>query len=663
MPVIWIPEQNRKIAVTAGTKLLDALKQHGVYPDAPCGGNGKCGKCRVLADGVQVLACRTAVDRDMTVELPHREGLRILQESVCTEYTLAPLQEGALLAFDIGTTSVVCFLLDGKTGAELAKSSIQNPQVVFGGDVISRIQAALRGELGRLTDLIRNTMRELIQNVCGEAGIPPGKIGVVSVVGNPAMQQFLLGIDPVNLAQIPFAPVLTEAKAVPCAEILPICPNARLLIVPNIAGFLGADTIGCLLATRLNEQEEMTLLVDIGTNGEMVLGNKDRMVACATAAGPALEGANIQFGMRAAAGAIDHVWLEEGEIRYSVIGGGGARGICGSGLIDAVALGIKLGLINKRGRIQNEDHIFRLTEDIFLSQEDIRQLQMAKGAICAGITLLAKHLGLEVSDIQKVQLAGAFGSFLTPENACRIGLLPEELLEKIEAVGNAAGSGAKLLACDQAMLPLAQKLKEKVEFLELASLPAFPKTFAKAMNFREEDPMLRWLEKAKQLGFEEAVALDPRTLVAREDVRSMCAADKCGAYNKNWTCPPAVGTIEECQQTMGQYRRGILLQSVGYMTKDIDSKCYRETERRHMENFHAFAEAIRREYPRALCLGAGGCRVCRSCAYPEPCRFSERAVSSMEGYGLFVTQVCRDAGVPYHHGERTITYTACVLYE
>lgn len=174
--------------------------------------------------------------------------------------------------------------------------------------------------------------------------------------------------------------------------------------------------------------------------------------------------------------------------------------------------------------------------------------------------------------------------------------------------------------------------------------------------------MTAWIEKAKAMGFDEAAPLDPKGLTAREDVRAMCAADKCGAYNKNWTCPPACGTVEECQQKMRQYEHGILLQSIGHMRKAVDSKCYRETERRHMQNFYAFAEVLRKCHPEALCLGAGGCRVCKQCAYPESCRFPERAMSSMEGYGLFVTQVCRDAGVPYYHGEKTITYTACILY-
>ena len=174
--------------------------------------------------------------------------------------------------------------------------------------------------------------------------------------------------------------------------------------------------------------------------------------------------------------------------------------------------------------------------------------------------------------------------------------------------------------------------------------------------------MIQWIEQAKLFGFDTAVAIDPQQLQTREDVRSMCAADKCGAYLKNWTCPPAIGTIKECQARMHRFRRGILLQTVGHGAKTIDSRCYRETEQRHIKNFYAFADEIRRAYPNALCLGAGGCRICPRCTYPEPCRYPEKAISSMEGYGLFVTQVCRDAGVPYHHGEKTITYTACILF-
>lgn len=171
------------------------------------------------------------------------------------------------------------------------------------------------------------------------------------------------------------------------------------------------------------------------------------------------------------------------------------------------------------------------------------------------------------------------------------------------------------------------------------------------------------LEKcAGELGFDTVARFDPAILEARLDVREMCSSDKCSIYGKNWGCPPHCGTVEECQQKMRSYSRGILLQTIGHMTKAIDSRCYRETERRHLEHFYTLADMVRKEYPNALCLGAGGCRVCNKCAYPEPCRFPEKRLSSMEGYGLFVTQVCRGTGVPYHYGERTISYTSCVLY-
>ena len=233
---------------------------------------------------------------------------------------------------------------------------------------------------------------------------------------------------------------------------------------------------------------DVTLMVDIGTNGEMVLGNRERMTACSTAAGPALEGAKIKFGMRGAPGAINHVWVENGSLRCSVIGGGTAAGICGSGLIDAVACLLELGLLNARGRLLTSEEldgerIVRLTDSVYVTQNDIREVQMAKGAIAAGISLMARELGIEISQIGSVLLAGAFGSFLRPESACRIGLLPAELLGKITAVGNAAGSGAKMMACSKEEFARTDELIAQIEFIELASLPGFQREFAKNMRF------------------------------------------------------------------------------------------------------------------------------------------------------------------------------------
>lgn len=657
---ITVLPQEQNIEAAAGENLLQVLRGAGLAPDAPCAGKGTCGKCKVLLDGTEVLACQTVVNADMVVTLLQSGGRQILTAGLATKAAVAPLRKGYFLAFDIGTTTVAGYLLDQVTGAVLASESAPNPQAAFGADVISRIQCAFKGDMNILTNVIRSCVDILAHSLCQKMGVMPAQVGVISIVGNPAMQQLFLGISPENLAQIPFAPVLTEAETVNACTYLPAFTNALLLIVPDISGFVGADTLAGVLATDIYQQEELTLLVDIGTNGEMVLGNRHRMVACSTAAGPALEGANIQFGMGGRVGAIDHVWLEKGEIQYSVIGGGDAVGICGSGLIDAVAVALDQGLLNERGRILTEDHLFHLTEQLYLTQDDIRQVQMAKGAIAAGISLMAAHLGVAPEDIQHVYLAGAFGTYMRPASACRIGLLPAELETKIQAVGNAAGSGAIALAVSAPQLRQAEKLVSQIEFLELASVPGFQRCFATQMRF--DTAQTYWIRKACALGFATAVPLDISTLKPRQDVRDMCSADKCGAYGKNWTCPPHCGTLDQCADKMSRYSRGILLQTVGQTQKTIDTKAYRLTEQRHMENFHALAQLLREVFPDALCLGSGGCRICKQCAYPENCRFPAQACASMEGYGLFVTQVCKDNGCQYYHGEKTITYTACILF-
>ena len=468
--------------------LLDVLRTHGLAPEAPCGGHGTCGKCKVLVDGKEQLACQTVVERDMTVTLPEKaEKTNVLEAGLDVTVPMNPVKPGYLLAFDIGTTTVVGYLLD-EQGRELASSSMLNPQEPFGADVISRIQLALNGETDAMTACIREGLSKLTKESCEKAGVEPSQIGVVSVVGNPCMQQLFLGMSVKNLATVPFAPSITKSNMKPAKDVVPLWENAVLLTPPDISGYVGADTMGCILSTRMYAGDAITLMVDIGTNGEMALGNRTRMTACSTAAGPALEGAKIKFGMRGAPGAIDHVWVEDGKIRCSVIGGGEAKGICGSGLIDAVASLLELGLLNARGRLLTDEEVdgerlARLTDTVYITQNDIREVQMAKGAIAAGISLMARELGLEISQIDKVLLAGAFGSFLKPESACRIGLLPAELLEKITAVGNAAGSGAKMMVCSKDEFTRTDELISHIEFIELASLPDFQHEFAKNMRF------------------------------------------------------------------------------------------------------------------------------------------------------------------------------------
>ena len=478
---IRVLPQQCNISAEAGDDLLTCLRSAGLMEDAPCGGNGSCGKCKVLVNGEQKLACQTKIDGDMVVTVPQALPQQILTQGIDLPPTSAKERHSWALALDIGTTTVVGYLLQGSTA--VGCQSRRNPQTAFGADVITRIRHALQGQQDALTACIRQCVNDLTLALCREARICPDQLETVCFVGNPAMQQFFLGIPPANLVQLPFPPMLTQARLVPAIHYIPCCHNARLQIVPDIAGFVGADLLAGILSTGMDRADDMTLLVDIGTNGEMVLGNRHRLVACSTAAGPALEGGNISCGLRARAGAIDHAWAENDRIGCHVMGGVTAEGICGSGLIDATASALELGWINKRGRVLTPDHCIPLIDGLCLTQADIRQLQLAKGAICAGIVLLAQQLDIQIEQIQRVYLAGAFGSCLDPKCACRIGLLPPALEHRITAVGNAAGSGAKLLAFDPNALAYAQQLLSRIEFTELAQLPAFPKTFAREMGF------------------------------------------------------------------------------------------------------------------------------------------------------------------------------------
>lgn len=471
--VTFLPD-NISVPVEAGASLLSAQILAGLRPDAPCGGKGTCGKCKVMLEGREVLACQTVVDRDMTVFTEAEEKVTILTSGIAAE-TRPDGEFDYVLAFDIGTTTVVCYLLDGHTGDLLAQESCVNPQSQFGADVISRIQHALDGNGEVLSHCIRNALKELAEKVCKKQKILLEDIGTSAIVGNTAMHHLLLNIDPKPLVTPPYMPAVFEAME-----------KEKARILPNIAGFVGGDTVGCMVSTRFDQQEELTLLIDIGTNGEMVLGNKDRRIACSTAAGPAFEGAKISCGMRGAVGAVDHVWLEKGEIRYHVIGDKGSKGLCGSGLLDLVAVLLDMGILDESGYLENKE--YTLCENVTLTQKDIREVQLAKAAIRAGIELLTEKLGTEVSDIHQVYLAGAFGNYMNPVSACRIGMIPPVLLDTIKPIGNAAGEGAKLCALSKAEFAYSKKLAKETEFLELASLPNFQDCYVDALEFEEVDP-------------------------------------------------------------------------------------------------------------------------------------------------------------------------------
>ncbi len=471
------------VSVAPGTTLLHAEIIAGLHPDAPCGGRGTCGKCRVWLEGKEILACQTIVSRDMTVYTQEDTGLNILIDGVSAD--VCPDSESRYaLAYDIGTTTVVAYLLDGISGQLLANASCMNPQGQFGADVISRIQYVLDGGGVEVQNCIRTALTKLTQDAAKQAGISPADISLASIVGNTAMHHLLLGIDPKPLVTPPYMPGIFEALELDAAQLLPFSGKVRIL--PNIAGFVGGDTVGCMVSTRFDQLDELTLLIDIGTNGEMVLGNRHRRIACSTAAGPAFEGARISCGMRGAPGAVDHITLENGVIQHHVIGETYGIGLCGSGLLDLVAVLLDAGILDESGYLEDKEYHLEGT-DVILTQKDVREVQLAKAAIRAGIELLAQQMDVHVADIQKVYLAGAFGNYLNPASACRIGMIPPVLIDRIIPIGNAAGEGAKMCALSRAEFEYSKSLAEHTEFLELASLPDFQDCYVDALQFEEEE--------------------------------------------------------------------------------------------------------------------------------------------------------------------------------
>ena len=481
---IYVINQNIHLQAQSGEKLLEVLRRGGVDVEAPCGGGGKCGKCKVWVDGEEKLGCQYVIEKDITVRLPEKKHTEVLTQGLALQVQPDGLDR-YVLAFDLGTTTVVAYLMDGSTGRILTRASCVNPQSKYGADVISRIQYAMDGEGEALSRCIRDALAELTHQAAKDACIDPKEITAVSLVGNTAMHHLLLGIDPKSLTVPPYMPSVSHAMEV-AADFLPVAEDAKIRILPNIAGFVGADTVGCMVATEFDKLEEITLMIDIGTNGEMVLGDKDGFLACSTAAGPAFEGAKISCGMRGAIGAVDHVWVENGEVRHSVIGGREAVGLCGSGLLDLVAVLLQIEELDETGRFEEDDYTIADTS-VTLTQKDVREVQLAKAAIRAGIELMCRKRGISPEDIQKVYLAGAFGSFMNPASACAIGMIPPVLLEKIQSIGNAAGTGACACALSREAYAYSSRLAEKAEFLELASMAEFNDCYVDCLLFEEEE--------------------------------------------------------------------------------------------------------------------------------------------------------------------------------
>ncbi len=500
--------------------------------NTPCGGKGTCGKCKVWVTkpyNEEVLACQTKVCEGMEFVIENTsimaDDMVVLTNGEASEITNAVehndssdsgILDRTLAACDIGTTTVVCYLIDGTTGNILSTRSAANPQRSFGADVLSRIEAAgsqpsnLAIMQSQIVSLLDNWIADMLTE-CDRS-----EVLLLSIAGNTTMCHLLMGMSLEKLGKAPFLPDEYFGKVFdPTKTGINKCQN--MIIFPAVSGFVGGDITAGMMKTV--NSEELTLFLDIGTNGEMALGRGDRYVCCATAAGPAFEGAEIEMGMPASKGAVDKVWLEGRRIKYRVIGNDRPIGICGSGLIDALAVLLQTGIIDENGTIQSGNELpilFRsyvfetefemsaedlqsgatgkvyepgtqlavhIASGVYITQEDIRKLQLAKGAIAAGIDVLFREYHCKATEIDSLTFAGGFGNYINKASAAAIGIFPKELLDKTREVGNAAGNGAIAAALSKEAWDKAISLSRKMQYIELASYPGFEDLYVEHMNF------------------------------------------------------------------------------------------------------------------------------------------------------------------------------------
>jgi len=547
--VRFLPE-DRRISIRAGATLLEAAFEAGVALDSVCGGAGTCGKCiLILPDSTRIQACRHTVDSDLTVTVPGTAALsadRILQHGASGDVAVEPAVRKVLLqdsprpatavimadaadpwttaavepgdttgrifgvAVDVGTTTVVARLLNLTDGACLATAAIANPQIPFGDDVVSRIaHATSEAGRNRLQQAVLSGIADLIHKLCIASRTCETDIYEVVAAGNTTMTHLLLGLPVESLGQAPYHAYCLDPQQRPAAQMgLPVNPTAVLYTIANIAGFVGADTTAVALAVGMDRMEPMTLVIDIGTNGEVILGTHERMYAASCAAGPAFEGARISQGSRAVDGAIESVFAADGDIDMDVIGAAPARSICGSGLLDAVAVLLDLGILDQTGRFAEPDALsagvptairrrlmvkdgqpaFALTPaaqqpGVVLTQRDIREMQLAKAAIRTGIEMLLSKAGLAAADVEQVLLAGGFGNYIRRESALRIGLLPAVDPARIRFVGNAALGGAQMVLLNRHCRRLSADLARRIKYVEIAHEKGFQDVFADCLRF------------------------------------------------------------------------------------------------------------------------------------------------------------------------------------
>lgn len=478
-----------EIDVARGAALLSALAQHGF--EFPCGGTGLCCGCsvRVLAGSLAI----TEGDREVFNAAELAAGWRLACQArvlepltlECRQWRMDVLADDARLAgagrrglgiaIDLGTTTIAAQLIDLAAGSVLRVETELNPQAAFGADVMSRIQAALVG--GDLTTVMRATLRRMVADLgAGHAD----EIVEVVLVGNTVMHHLFAGLDVEPLAHVPFETPDAEAQRFAAGELdWPLPAACAIRFERCLGSFVGSDILAGIVAVGMQRAGDLIALVDLGTNGEIAIGNREGIVCASTAAGPAFEAGAIRMGMRATTGAVWRVKNLNGQMHAQVIGDAEAMGICGSGLVDAVAAGLGSGAILASGRIADGSKRFPVAGAVVLSQADIRELQLAKAAIASGFRLLLRRIGAQANDLRSIHLAGAFGNYVQMESALRIGLLdaPRDILH---AAGNTALRGAKML-----LLAGAEPVFPKIEHVSLAADPGFQEEFAACMTFPE----------------------------------------------------------------------------------------------------------------------------------------------------------------------------------
>lgn len=518
-----------RVKIDRNTTILAAARKTGLYIPSECGGRGTCGKCRVklypapqpsdldrqhitpteIEGGIR-LACEHRVKSDTRVLTLHahaKSKILTKSEPETQDWIIDKEIAGqAGIAVDIGTTTIVVYLLDLGTGLLIGSASALNPQISYGEDVISRITFATQNENGLkvLQDCVVKKIEELVIDLCLKNNVTLDHVTKMSIVGNTVMHHFFLGLDTTSLGVAPYEPVMKKGFLTDTSNIGFESLSGEIYCAPNIAGFVGSDIVALILSQRLDLLDEVVLAIDIGTNGEIVLSNHGEILCCSTAAGSAFEGATISQGMRAQDGAIEYVSIKDLDEppEISTIGHVLPQGFCGSGIVDVVSELRRTGLIDESGKMSESIRTIRNELDILgylvvdigehgserqiaFTQKDVRQVQLAKGAISAGIQILMNSADVNVSDIDRVLLAGAFGTYINPKSARTINLLPPVDIDKVFQVGNTAGSGARLLLLSSDQRHIVEELAKSVKCIELSTHPDFSSLFVNSTGFED----------------------------------------------------------------------------------------------------------------------------------------------------------------------------------